>query len=588
LNIFHFRYEIQTSNVKFTLEKFLFLKSIFRFFVYLNIYTCFFCNLNAQEIKLSITAEKNISEELIDSLEVNFTFKDYLTLKKQVDTIPFQLQRIGYIESTLNLLQKKNDTLYEAIYFLGPKYKSIKIYYSQNDFSKKELIKVTNEINEDFFVLPFEDIELSLSKLNNTKTEQGNPFAKISLKNISIKDDFLEATLETNTGSKRTIDSIAIKGYEKFPKSFLKYYAGIKTGKTFNQKKLISQNNALNSLGFVSTIKPPEALFREENTTVYFYLEKQNNNLFDGVLGFNTNEETQKLEFNGYLNLELNNNLNFGEQFLINYKADGEDQRNFLVSTKFPYILKSPFGIGLELKIFKRDSTFVTTEQLAKVSYQINPSSSSYMGYKGYESSNLLDNIIAGAAIEDYTSRNLIFGVNYNKKTNSKLFPIKTLISLDAELGKRELKDSKENQFKVSNIINHIFDLNFKNSVFLQNTTSILFSDTYLTNELFRFGGINSIRGFNENSIDASLFSVLNTEYRIQLNEGLYIHSIIDLGYFENEVMDLKEKLYSFGLGLGLQTKAGILKLNIANGNSENQAFKFSNTKIHLSLRSRF
>ena len=230
----------------------------------------------------------------------------------------------------------------------------------------------------------------------------------------------------------------------------------------------------------------------------------------------------------------------------------------------------------------------MTTEQLAKVSYQINPSSSSYIGYKGYESSNLLDNIIAGAAIEDYTSRNLIFGVNYNKKTNSKLFPVKTLISLDAELGKRELKDSKENQFKVSNIINHIFDLNFKNSVFLQNTTSILFSDTYLTNELFRFGGINSIRGFNENSIDASLFSVLNTEYRIQLNEGLYIHSIIDLGYFENEVMDLKEKLYSFGLGLGLQTKAGILKLNIANGNSENQAFKFSNTKIHLSLRSRF
>jgi len=41
-------------------------------------------------------------------------------------------------------------------------------------------------------------------------------------------------------------------------------------------------------------------------------------------------------------------------------------------------------------------------------------------------------------------------------------------------------------------------------------------------------------------------------------------------------------------LGIGLQTKAGIARLNIANGNIENQDFNFSNTKIHLSLSSRF
>ena len=41
------------------------------------------------------------------------------------------------------------------------------------------------------------------------------------------------------------------------------------------------------------------------------------------------NEETNRLQFNGYLNLELNNNLNFGEQLLVNYKADGNEQQNF-------------------------------------------------------------------------------------------------------------------------------------------------------------------------------------------------------------------------------------------------------------------
>jgi outer membrane translocation and assembly module TamA len=124
--------------------------------------------------------------------------------------------------------------------------------------------------------------------------------------------------------------------------------------------------------------------------------------------------------------------------------------------------------------------------------------------------------------------------------------------------------------------------------VYLQNTTSLLISDDYVTNELFRFGGINSIRGFAENSIDASLLSVLNTEYRYLINNSTYIHTIIDLGYFENEVIRQKEKLYSFGIGLGVSTKAGLLKFNLANGNIENQAFKFSNSKIHLSLTSQF
>ena len=53
-------------------------------------------------------------------------------------------------------------------------------------------------------------------------------------------------------------------------------------------------------------------------------------------------------------------------------------------------------------------------------------------------------------------------------------------------------------------------------------------SETYLSNELIRFGGINSIRGFEENSIDASRLGVLASEYRYQLSPNLYIHSIIE------------------------------------------------------------
>ncbi|WP_432411613.1 POTRA domain-containing protein [Rasiella sp. SM2506] len=564
------------------------MKQIFYVFLYLNIYTLLNQGAFAQQLYLEIEAEKPISESLRDSLLSQPKFKDFLSLKAGADSLVHKLYRLGFIDAKNKSLEKKNDSSYIANYFLGPKYKLIKVFYSDSSFSKKQLRQISEEVEDNYFILNFETAEASLQKLNNLQTETGNTFARLKLTKVETKDTFVTATLGTQGKSFRILDSIVIKGYDKFPRSFLKYYAGIKTGKTFNRNKLLQQNSVIDNLGFANTTKAPEVLFRKESTTAYFYIEKQNNNLFDGILGFATDEETQRLQLNGYLNLELNNNLNFGEQLLINYKADGNEQVNFRAKAKMPYLLKSPFGISLELNIFKRDSTFVTTQQEAQVTYQVNTISSVYIGYKGYESSNLLDEAIAGIAVEDYNASFLTAGGIVIIPQNSKLFPKKTELQLGSEFGKRESKGLQENQTRLSALANHIFNINENNSLYLQNSSSILFSETYFTNELFRFGGINSIRGFNENSIDASLFSVLNTEYRYILNPGLYVHSIIDLGYFENKPVDVKEKLYSFGLGIGLQTKGGILRFNIANGSSENQSFRFSNTKIHLSLSSQF
>jgi len=386
----------------------------------------------------------------------------------------------------------------------------------------------------------------------------------------------------------RTIDKIIIKGYDKFPKSYIKHYAGIKISKPFNKQKLINQSESLNSLGFVKNLKPPEILFQQDSTTVYLYLKKQKDNLFDGILGFSTNEDSKKLALNGYLNLELNNNLNYGEQFLLNYKADGNDQQKFRIKITLPYLIKTPFGVGLELNIFKQDSTFSTTDQQARVSYQISPSSNSYIGYKSYESSNLSKDPITDNNIEDFDSKFFIAGIKFTKTQNSDIFPVKTNFIIETEFGNRKSSNEIQSQVKIFSLLNHIFNLNFKNSIFLQNNTKLLTSDSYLTNELFRFGGINSIRGFSENSIDATFFSVLNTEYRYQFNKGVYIHSIIDVAYFKNEITSIEENIYSFGLGVGLETRAGILKFSIANGNAENQDFNFSNTKIHISISSRF
>ena len=538
---------------------------------------------------LNFKAQDSISQSTIDSLDLNAKFINYLNLKKRADALHYSLETIGFIENELRSLQKKNDSTYIALYHLGPKYKSIQLFYSKKDFSKKELLQVSKKITDSYFTLPFNTIESSITKLNSLKTENGNAFARIKLENITKqKKGSLSANIVVVNGDARTIDSIIVKGYEKISKSHIKYYAGIKKGKKFNKSKLIEKSNILNSLGFVSVTKPPEILFKKDSTIVYLYLKKEKNNLFDGILGFANDEDSQKLIFNGYLNLELNNNLNFGEQFLLNYKADGKDQQNFRARLTLPYLFNTPFGLITELKIFKRDSTFSTSDQLIKVRYQINPTSKTYLGYKAYESSNLRKDNSNNIDVEDYTSKFLLAGLSYTKTQNNILFPIKSKFHLDTEIGSKETKITTESQLRASLLFYYIFNLNYKNSIYLKNNTKAVNSDSYLINELFRFGGINSIRGFNENSIDASFYSILNSEYRYQFNQDIYIHSIIDFAYFENQIIALKQKLYSFGIGIGLQTSAGIIKFSIANGNAENQDFNFSNTKIHISISSKF
>ena len=564
------------------------MKRICYIFIYLNIYTSFIFLIHSQEIALTFSTQTNISENLKDSLAIVKKHPNFNSVKKETNRISRALEKYGYLESNLVSIQKYSDTTVTATYYLGKKYTLLKIDYSNTPLTQDQIALVSKNTKENYFSIPLRESERVLEWLNKIQTKNGYTFDKLKLTNLTIQDTVVRATLNTSKTSKRIIDSIALKGYEKFPKSFISYFAGIKKGDAFDKQQLLKKNNALNSLGFANSIKPPQALFEKKKTTLYLYLEKQNFNTFDGIIGFATNEQTQNIVFNGYIDLVLNNNLNYGEQFVLKYKADGADQENLNLKTTLPYIFKTPFGIQAQLNIFRRDSTFSSASQNLRVSYQISPSSKANVGFAAKTSNDLLSENQSPENLEDYSSSFLTTGVTFIKLQQNTLFPIKTFLNLDIGIGNRKTNSKKTRQVTLSNVINHSFYINQKNSIYLQNTTNLITSDTYLTNELFRFGGINSMRGFLENNIDASLVSVLNTEYRFLLNQQTYLHSIIDLGYFENKSVDQKEKLYSFGIGLGMTTKAGLLKFSIANGNIEGQVFKFSNSKIHLSLTSQF
>lgn len=544
---------------------------------------------NSQNLSLKISGINSNETRIIDSISYKTSFINYKLLNDEINDTQKKLQNLGYIETKLIKTSRTNDSVFNAIISLKQKFYTIYIYYDKNLISEELIKDVSLEYNEDFFIVSITQIESSLKYINSKLSSEGLPFAKFNLRNIEKKDEKnLKAELFVNENSERSIDNIIIKGYDKFPKSFIKHFLKIKTNQLFDLKKVKEKTELLNDLSFSNQIKSPEVLFTKDSTTLYLYLKKSKSNTFDGFLGFGTNEVTNKIEFDGYLNLNLINNLNYGEEFNLLYKSDENDQKTFNANLTLPYLFGLPIGAELKLNIFKKDSTFTTVNQNAKIFYQINSKQKFLLGIKAVQSNNLL-NENTFTNIEDYKSTFYVANYNYNKfKFSDLLFPVDFVFDISFGFGNRTSNFDNEQQFESTLAISKIINLDNKNSFYIQGKGNALLSNSYFTNELYRFGGINSIRGFEENSILANYYGLINFEYRYRLNSGIYIHSITDVAYFENQITNSKEKLFGLGIGFGILTKAGLLKLNYANGRNENQKFELSNSKIHISLNATF
>lgn len=564
------------------------MKSIKTNFLYLIIYITCSPLLQAQNLELQIIGKDSVETRVIDSINYKSEHIDYGSLIKELEISQDKLQKIGFIENEIQSINKKNDSIFIAELFLNRKYDTIFIYYKNEDIGLEELKLISNNVTDDYFTIPIIESEKVLNYLNKSISEKGMPFTSLQIQNIKTRsENSLKGNLVVNKTNNRVIDDIVVKGYNKFPKSFLKRYLDIKKGQVFNLTDIKLKTENINGLSFANQIKDPEILFTKDSTTLYLYLEKNKSNTFDGFLGFGNNESTNKIEFNGYLNLNLVNNLNYGESFNLVYRSDENEQRTLKIQTKLPYLFNSPIGLNLGLDIFKKDSTYTLINQTAKIYYQLNRKNRVYAGIDIFNSNNLL-NQSSSTLIEDFESSFFTISFEHEHIKANRLFPKQAYFIIEPGLGKRTSEEKNINQTSLNYKAFKIFNLNDKNSIFFNVNGQLLFSDDYLPNELKRFGGINSIRGFEENSLFASLYSVFNSEYRYSLNNGLFIHSIIDAAYYEDKTNALKEKLFGFGFGLGLLTKAGLFRLNYANGLTENQPFKFNNSKIHISLNAVF
>ena len=541
----------------------------------------------SQELSLEIYSQNSDENRLLSTVEFNKNFSDLEELKNELNFVLEKLKKIGFIKAEINQIQQIENTKYEAEFSLKNQIKNIYVF-GMDSIALKDYKNYTKIDNKKTLILPIEKVENFFKKLNEFLSNKGFPFNSAKLTNIErLENDNLMAEIEINFEKERKINKIVVKGYENFPESYLKYLTKYKIGEKFNLDEIQQNSELLNQLRFVKQIKKPEILFTEDSTSIYLYLEKQKRNNFDGFIGFSSDESDNNVQFQGYLDFELVNNFNFGEEIQFLYKSEKNADRILKANVDLPYIFKSPVGANLGLILTKKDSSFVTNEQFVSFFYKNSRNHKFSLGIRSIQSDEQLE--IPNADFQDYETFFSDFIYEYSKyNQDNLLFPIKENYLFKISQGKRTSNNQKNNQLFINIDLTKIFDFGLKNSIYLNFKSEILDSETYFSNELSRFGGTKSIRGFDENSFFSNKYFLLITEYRLKLNNTIYINSIFDVGNYENKLINAYNNIYGVGMGVGLLTKGGIFSLSYALGSDMKQTLDTKNAKIHIKYSSFF
>jgi len=539
----------------------------------------------SQNINLEIEFLSN-SADVSNYKKIKKNAVEFTDLEKIIDVSIDSLKKQGYFKARVKEIIKKDSFNYNSIIELKEQFNNIYIYDVNKVIIYEDKIRKID--NKEYYTVEINELESFLKKTTKKLADRGYPFNKIKLINIKeIDNSSISANLNVDLGEKRTLDKIKIKGYEKFPKSFTKQYLKLLTEETFDFEKIKEKSKKINNLGFVRQTKDPEVLFKKDSTITYLFIEKTENNSFDGFIGFATNEESNKLELNGYVNLKLSNTLNYGEEITLDYKSTDNEDKFFKTNIIAPFVLQSPLGLELSLNLTKKDTSYTKDEQSIGVNYLTKNKHgiSLHLSYL-----NSVSNLtIVNQSIKDYNSKFQKIRYSYlEPNINNKLIPIKFLNTLEFSIGERRDNTNTRKQIKYKTKTYNNFKITNKSSIYLNFESYGLISTNFYQNEMLLFGGINSIRGFEENSIAANKLFMINSEYRFTIDNNIYINTILDSAYYENSLSDIKGYIYGLGLGLNINTNSGVFKINYANGVKKGEAVDLKLSKIHVSFSNTF
>lgn len=540
-------------------------------YIYILFLSCFSHLTFGQKNELILVAKDTIQNRIVSEI---YHTKKHLQKKDALDEIERILQQVkkkGFFTVRIDSISKTNK---ELIAYL--------------DLGKKinEIIIVTKKDNTNGIIdsgidsIKIKTIEFSdfTNQLLEQIDRKGNSFSEITYVNPLLKNDTLFLEMKISNSSSRKIDKVITRGYEDFPKKFISKYFLIDKNTVFSKQKLNQVSALSNKLDFIKEKKVPEVLFKKDSTHLYLFLDKIGTSSFDGLVNFSSKENGKGLLLNGNLDLKLNNTFNTGEKFEIIWNKVSDEKTDFKINSYVPYILNSKFSTTLEFYLYRQDSTFINTNFELKTDYLINQKSHASILFNSKNSNYLLN--ISNNDLASYSNYFIGLGYELKKSSTSNLYKYKNGLNLNLTIGKRKTDTESINQLKFHFSAFANVQINNRGYLNIKNESGLLTSKNYLLNELFRIGGANSIRGYNEQSIFTNGYSYSNIEFRYSLDTSSYLYSITDLGVYKENTTNKIKKLLGIGAGYQFRINNNLVNLGYVISTNSSTNAKLNSSRL--------
>lgn len=571
------------------------MKSVFVVLLVL-LYTCSFSQ--GKKVLLNI---KGLPKQMMVSYPQ--VFPDSTTAFKAIKKELNQLQFLGYFNADVSHINWKKDSLIVDV-DLGEISKG---FYLQNGNIPTDLI---NELGfRDQFL---KKKPISLPNLNNLYKSvlgyfenNGYPFAQVWLDSLQIINQEITVKVYVKPNQNITIDTIRLVGDVKINQGFLTSYLGIKKNQNYNESKVLAINKRLKDLSFINIAKPQEVVFTANKAKINVFLQKQNANQFDGIIGFLPNATTGKIQLTGDFKLHLINALKNGETFNFNYRGLPSQSQELALKLVYPYVFKSQIGFDFDFQLFKRDTSFLNLNTKIAFTYQINNNQKISFFLENFTGNQVANQTPGINQFPSYANiKSTFYGLAATLiKLDDRITPLKGWdLTLQASVGNRKIKPTKNFkpeelneppanlQYNMRADLKYFLKLSAKSVLYFHNLSGFISGNNLFENEGFRIGGFKTLRGFDEQSINISSFSIQTVEYRYLIEKNSYLNAFYDQAFTQQSFINSKGSDHPFGFGLGItfQTKVGIASLNYALGKQKNNPLNLQSGKIHFGIVSYF
>jgi outer membrane protein assembly factor BamA len=529
-----------------------------------------------------------------------------ISLQKNKDFKPFEIKKIEELNS---ILETNKNQWFEKGYYLAsfkPIYRSsteIEVLVEIGSHFPDVEIVIHDSIKSQLRSFGIENISKnalkispSLFKLFIDKTlkafaNNGYPFAQVYFTEQEIIEQQIQIQMNISSGKFYRFSDIIVKGDSSISKSTVQNLIGIKINDIYSEEKLSSIDRILQQTNFINVLKKSELLFTENGVELYVYLENQKMSSMNGAVGLQPNPQTQRIGLTGDVQIKLLNVFKKAELIDVNWRSIEPQTQALQAKLNYPFLFKSPFGIDLKFNLYKRDSTFIDLKSFIGIQYSFK-NNMQLKGFYQINSSEILSKTPNSSSLFSYLAPIKLnsYGISLQyRRINYLPNPSKGFsLYIETSIGNRTVKKENtalEKSYVYKSIFQYVsyIPITKRNIIKVGVNFESYTSSTIFQNERYRFGGINTLRGFNEEELFASTKMISSLEYRFLLDKNSTVFVFYDQGIYEDNTLNYKiDSPFGVGSGISFGSKIGIFSISYALGKQENNPLEFRNGKIHF------